>query len=221
MLRLDSSKQNIWFSADLHYWHKNICKADSVWNNPNENCRDFPSTKEMSRHLVEQINKYVGQDDIFIFLGDWSFGGMENIWNFRKQIICKNIYFVLGNHDSHIRNNKILPNCKYTYQSNTIDWEDTILDGAPKTQADCVVSAKDLFTEVSEVMRLIIDNVEIVSSHYPYEDWREQIHLHGHTHSKLPIKENRLDVGIDNAFKLFGEYKPFSWKEVKRILKVK
>ncbi len=220
MLKLDSNKTNIWFSADIHYWHKNICAAESVWTNPKENCRDFSSTKEMSRHLVEQLNKYIGQDDVFIFLGDWSFGGMENIWNLRKQIICKNIYFITGNHDTHIRNNKTLPNCKYTFVSNSLAWEDTILDGKPATEKDCPVRAKELFTEVTEVMRLIIDEVEIVGSHYPYEDWREQIHLHGHTHAKLPIKENRLDVGIDNAFKLLGEYKPFSWEEVKRILKV-
>ena len=220
MLRLDSKKNNIWFSADIHYWHKNICLADTVWNNPEQNCRDFPSTKEMSRFLVDQLNKYIQQDDLFFFEGDWSFGGIENIWNLRKQLICKNIYFISGNHDSHVRNNKILPNCKYVFKSNNISWEDTIIDGAPGSE-DCTVRAKELFLDVQESMRLIIDGVEIILSHYPYESWREQIHLHGHTHSKLPIKSNRFDVGIDNAFKLLGEYKPFNWEEIKRILKIK
>ena len=38
----------------------------------------------MSQHIVEQINKYVQQDDILIHLGDWSFSGIEIIWNFKK-----------------------------------------------------------------------------------------------------------------------------------------
>ena len=46
-------------------------------------------------------------EDTLYHLGDWSFGGIENIWNFRKRINCKNIYLVPGNHDHHIKKNKL------------------------------------------------------------------------------------------------------------------
>ena len=60
----------------------------------------------MNAHIVGNINELVGQDDILFHLGDWSFGGFEQIQKFRDQIVCKNIHLILGNHDHHIGNNK-------------------------------------------------------------------------------------------------------------------
>ena len=72
----------------------------------------------------------------------------------------------------------------------------------------------------TELVDLQIDKTLICINHFPYEVWEKDkfIHLHGHTHSKLAAKERRLDVGLDNAFKLFGEYRPFSWEEIKTML---
>ena len=39
-------------------------------------------------------------------LGDWSFGGYEQIREFWDRLICKNIHFIFGNHDHHIENNR-------------------------------------------------------------------------------------------------------------------
>ncbi len=44
----------------------------------------------------------VKPNDIIYHLGDWSFGGHENIKIFRNRIKCKNIHLILGNHDHHI-----------------------------------------------------------------------------------------------------------------------
>ncbi len=51
------------------------------------------------------------------------------------------------------------------------------------------------------------------------------IHLYGHSHSsaeegldkKFPGRRS-MDVGIDNAYRLLGEYRPFSWDEIKHRL---
>ena len=40
-------------------------------------------------------------------LGDWSFGGIKNIYEFRKRLHVKTIHLILGNHDVHIEKNKI------------------------------------------------------------------------------------------------------------------
>ena len=85
MLKFNSKERNIWFTSDTHYWHKNITYGVSVWPDKENNCRKFNTTQEMSSHIVDQINKYVGQDDVLFHLGDWSFGGIQNIWNFRRQ----------------------------------------------------------------------------------------------------------------------------------------
>lgn len=202
----------------MHYWHNNITYGISVWKNKETGTRRFDTVQEMSRHIVAQLNSYIGKDDILFHLGDWSFGGINNIWNFRKQIICKTIYFIIGNHDAHIKKNIILPNVKRAevYSSN-------LIDGSPIGGEYCdYVEAQELFSSVQDYLEIQIDKQDICMMHYPIDSWnREFVHLHGHTHSNHPIKDMRLDVGIDNAFKLYGEYKPFSWENIKKELKLK
>jgi calcineurin-like phosphoesterase family protein len=93
--------QKLWFTSDTHYNHGNICSATTQWTNP-VTCREFKSLEHMNAHLVGNINEKVGQDDILFHLGDWSFGGFEQIELFRNQIVCKNVHIITGNHDHHI-----------------------------------------------------------------------------------------------------------------------
>jgi calcineurin-like phosphoesterase family protein len=70
--------QKLWFTSDTHYNHANICSATTQWTDP-VTCREFKSLEKMNAHLVGNINEMVGQDDILFHLGDWSFGGFEQI----------------------------------------------------------------------------------------------------------------------------------------------
>lgn len=103
--------QNIWVTSDTHYNHKNICRGVTNWRTqdgevPVSQTRDFKTLELMNETIVNNINSNVGQDDILIHLGDWSFGGFESIREFWDRIVCKNIHLVLGNHDHHIENNR-------------------------------------------------------------------------------------------------------------------
>jgi calcineurin-like phosphoesterase family protein len=205
-----------------HYWHKNITYGESVWANKETGCRRFNTTQEMSRHIVEQINKYVSQDDILFHLGDWSFGGIDNIWNFRKQIICQNIHFIFGNHDHHIIKNAVLPNC-HEGDANVGDGYE-VYDGAPhKWSVGENINAQDLFKSTQQYLEIFIDGRMLCLFHYPIEEWNDRHHqawmLHGHSHGNAPLKDKRLDVGMDNVFKLFKEYRPLSWEEIQKIIK--
>lgn len=91
-------KENIWFSSDFHYGHKNLVKGISSWTNPIK-CRNFSTLEEHDEILVRNINKVVMENDILYFLGDWSFGNNENIMVFRNKINCRNVHLILGNHD--------------------------------------------------------------------------------------------------------------------------
>jgi calcineurin-like phosphoesterase family protein len=60
--------------------------------------------------------------------------------------------------------------------------------------------------------------------HFPMEEWNKRhynaYHIHAHSHG---VKEPRvgkkiLDVGVDSAKKLLGEYRPFSLEEVVEIM---
>jgi len=97
--------QRLWFTSDTHYNHANICSSTTKWTNP-VTLRDFKSLEHMNATLVGNINEKVGQDDILFHLGDWSFGGFDQIQKFRDQIVCKNVHIILGNHDHHIADNK-------------------------------------------------------------------------------------------------------------------
>jgi len=185
---------NVWITSDTHFGHTNIAGPKvSSWSG---GYRNFNSVHEMNMALVEGINKYVKEDDILYHLGDWSFGGAQNILQFRKYIVCKNIHLILGNHDQHI-----------------ID-KDIPFDGT-------TFNPIELFTSVSQVLEVSHGKHKFFLSHYPHLSWhgahKGVIMLHGHEHSnfnKLNINTLRMDIGVDSAKLILGEYRPFSIEEV-------
>jgi len=69
-----------------------------------------------------------------------------------------------------------------------------------------------------------IEGQHVSVCHYPMRTWQNSNHgawqLHGHSHGTLEPFHNQLDIGIDNAYKLLGAYRPFSFNEVKGIMEV-
>ena len=100
--------QSLFFTSDTHYNHSNICRATTKWSDADNLTRDFKSLDHMNDTLVNNINEIVGENDILIHLGDWSFGGFESIEDFRNRILCKNVHLVFGNHDHHIRETRAI-----------------------------------------------------------------------------------------------------------------
>lgn len=211
---------NIWFTSDPHYMHRNIAGPKvSAWK---AGYRNFDNETQMSAHIVKVWNQTVAEDDILWCLGDWAFQGLENIWNFRKQLRCKNIHLILGNHDHHIADNKILPNCHsiFTDQATAM----IIIDGKNPTPFKdgrddfLAVTAKELFSSVDHVADLKFGNTNIFVSHYAHRVWNGShkgiLHLYGHSHNSIPEYGKSMDVGIDSAKFLLGEYRPFSLEEV-------
>lgn len=223
MLKFKSKETNIFYTSDPHYDHKNICRGISSWNDKS-GTRDFDTLEDMNATIVRGINSYVGADDILFMLGDVSFNGIQNLWNFRKKIICKNIYLITGNHDHHIIDNKILYNVLIDREGNLIDIpfekDSYYIKYLP-------VTAQRLFKRVEDFQLISVDGKLMVLFHRPMMSWdkmnKGSIHLFGHVHgSELPVKlDNMLDVGMDNAYKLFGEYRVFSHKEVLNIINKK
>ena len=191
-LKFNTKEHNLFFTGDSHYNHKNIIKGTTVWKDI-ENTRNFDTIENMNNMIIDEINNKIGQNDILFHLGDWSFGHPSNVKWFRTKIHCKNIYLLIGNHDNNIRKNK-----------------DNI---------------QSLFSSVQDYMEIRIDNIRIILMHYPIHSWagknKGSIHLFGHTHSKYGGSGKSLDVGIDNYFKLFGSYSPFSYKEIQELIENK
>jgi len=193
--------QNIFFTSDTHYSHSNICRATSRWGDDNLT-RDFNSLDQMNAALVNNINEIVGENDILIHLGDWSFGGFENIAEFRNRILCKNIHLVLGNHDHHIERNKGDIQELFSSVNHYINLD---------------------LRRPSNLRKGEMDKFKFVLMHYPIASWDGMndgvMHLHGHDHlpPNLRISEGRaMDVGVDG-----NSYYPLGLFEVLNLLKNK
>lgn len=166
--------------------HKNICRGVTNWTDADDITRDFKSLDEMNDRIVNGINSLVGQDDILIHLGDWSFGGFEMIEQFRNRINCKNIHLILGNHDHHIDRDKGGVRSLFTSVHQYLELE-VKKEGSNKMD-----------------QRSSSFDAKFVLMHYPIMSWNkmndEVMHLHGHVH--LPPhrrigKGKMMDVGVD------------------------
>lgn len=189
---------NIWFTSDLHGWQKNICSGSTSWKNKGH-CRPFENEDKMTDILINNINNKVAHNDILYCLGDWSFGGRENIARLRNRINCSTIHLVLGNHDDHIRNNAIIPLEKG------------------------FINAQNLFTSCHEILEKKIAGQNMVLCHYSFRVWHKGSKgswmLFGHSHGNLPSygNYNTMDVGVDTH----SEFRPYHIDEIRRIFKNK
>ena len=182
-----------WFVSDTHYNHANICRGISKWTNL-QFTRPFETLQEMNRSIVTNLNQYIGKNDTLYFLGDWSFGGIQNIEDFRLLLNCENIIFICGNHDHHIKRNALVNKDKNLY-------------------------ASDYFDSIHNYLEIKINGQILVLCHFPIQEWfemdRGSIMLHGHTHHSLDgtvlnTFYKRMDVGYID--------RPYSFEEILKIM---
>jgi len=190
--------QQLFFTSDTHYSHSNICSATTNWSVNDGYTRTFDSLQDMNQRLVDNINNMVGEDDILIHLGDWSFGGFDKIEEFRSQINCKNIHLTFGNHDHHIERNK---------------------EGIQRLFSSV---QQYLRLEVRRPNGKLVDKFSFVCMHYPIASWHDMnqgvIHLHGHVHLPYHLRladGKAMDVGVDG-----NELEPISMDEILGIMQM-
>jgi calcineurin-like phosphoesterase family protein len=84
------------------------------------------------------------------------------------------------------------------------------------------------FNKTFDKVKITVNNQVIVLDHYAHAVWekshRGAWHLYGHSHSNAEEWLNRVmperrsvDVGVDNAFKILGDYRPFSFIELQKL----
>jgi calcineurin-like phosphoesterase family protein len=184
--------KNIWFTSDTHFGHKNIVRGVSEWSpDKRGGCRNFDTVDDMNFVLINSINAVVKHDDILYHLGDWSFGGHENIQKFRNQINCREIHLIFGNHDEHI-------------------------EPTDSTYRGCFSS-----TQYVKQFSLPIDSKKsgkygkqlFFLSHYSHQVWNKShkgaIHLFGHSHGTIEGIGKSMDVGVDT-----NDFYPYHLDEI-------
>ena len=221
---------NIFFTSDTHFGHGNIIKyshrpflnptdqamLDSLggsWHNGTWKSGDRPqykispeSTKLMDDALIDGINQVVGRDDTLYHLGDFHFAHIGNYClvaqTYRERIRCRNVHLIWGNHD----------NRQAVYPLNRF------------------ANMGDLFSSANDLSEIRVGEQRIVLCHYCMNTWnkshRGSWHLYGHSHGEAETKldsvfpgRRSMDVGVDNAKRLLGEYRPFSFEEIRGFLK--
>jgi calcineurin-like phosphoesterase family protein len=158
-------------------------------------CRE--SVSMMDEEILTNINAMVGVDDVLWILGDFAFGRPDyfNVCRqYRNKIQCRTVNLVFGNHDR------------------------------PQIAA--------LFNEAHEKVTIHVNGKVLVLDHTANAIWEDShfggYHLYGHSHATAEASLDKafpsrrsMDVGVDNAYRLFGKFRPFSFEEIDQIMMAK
>ena len=193
------SPDKVFFSGCLHIFHK----REFIWKD-----RGYESIAAHTNGVLDTINQAVGPDDVLFLLGDTFLNIPSEIhcMNFLNQIICQNVYILLGNHNAGIAK---LAQGKWG-------------DGGREFYPVKLTDGKYLYGHYIEAE---IDKKHCVLSHFPHYIWNKSHHgsynIHSHCHGSFPLSlpddtsARRLDVGWD-VFK-----KPVSFTEIRNIMNKK
>lgn len=161
------------------------------------------SRETIARHdeaMIANVNELVPTDGILVVAGDFCLGSREEepyialATRYREAIKCRSLHMVWGNHDGR-----------------------------------CIAH---LFRWTNEKVTLVVGGQNVVISHEALFFWdqrgRGARHYYGHTHARGEEELDRLmpgrfsqDVGVDNAYRLVGKYRPFSHVELEESMRTR
>ena len=205
---------NVWFTSDTHFGHANILKySDRPFLSPRDSEAraanggtwdrsphriSSESVRQMDDSLIDHINAHVQRNDVLWHLGDFVFARDGDRVGIARSLLdrinCRNVYFVWGNHDK---------------------------------RSDAFAQ---LFKAAVDLTKIRVGDQRLMLCHYAMAVWEGSHHgawhLYGHSHGSaekflddsLPGRRS-LDVGVDNANRVLGAYRPFSFEEVAKLLR--
>ena len=188
-LKIDSSKQKIWFTSDTHFGHKNILRfCKRPWN----------TVEEMDEGLIQNWNRVVGKDDIVFHLGDFAFAPNSQ-WKKLIDRLNGHIHLILGNHDvTRWPGDKIMELFDGVYQQMIIKIDERTVylnhypylcfGGAWRRPENAVY---ELFGHCHTGPNCTGIDTDRLVNLFPYQ----------------------YDVGVDN-----NNYTPISWEQVREII---
>jgi len=159
--------------------------------------RPFTSVEEHDTQIIDAWNKTVSRSDTVVTVGDFSMEGKYEDLRYKYiRHLHGNIIWIKGNHDSGwMKQSKVPFPVRHL-------WHKQIREG------DRRKGAKGPF---------------LACSHYPMRSWNRSqygsFNLHGHCHGEIEPWYNQMDVGIDNAYKIFGDHRPIELLQIVEIIK--
>lgn len=173
----------IYFTSDSHFFHRNIIQYSN---------RPFTDEYQMNDAIVDRWNSKVLPSDTLYFLGDWAFalgGKLDRVYEIRDRVACRNIHFILGNHDHLIFKHR-----------------DTLLKDK-------------VFSSISAEYTIHDTKPKVFLYHYSCRTYDKahhgRYHLYGHSHGTLADDPTSLsfDVGVDT-----NDFYPYSFEDIKSIM---
>lgn len=170
-------KENIWFTSDTHFSHKNILKHCSERASNGE--YDISDVESHDKWLIDRWNKTVSKKDIVYIVGDFSFAPSEEVKKLCGKLNGRK-YLIVGNHDDSTKK----------------------LDGYFKDieLIKCVTFKKSNFDFLEE-------DFQVCMCHYAMVVWPSKhygcVQVCGHSHGRLDdfneeSTDLRVDVGLDS-----------------------
>lgn len=179
----------IWFTADLHFGCAKLVEHTRTL---------FKDVNEHDDTLIHSLNYWVQKDDTLVIAGDFC---KEKPGRYRHRIWCKNIHFILGNHDSEAKIRRVFGG--NVWQGRTYKIRQEGMD------------TRKIYAS------------HFPTAFWP-DSHNGAYHVYGHIHHKpkfeammdlgLPGRRS-MDVGVDHAFEKYGQYRPFSQWAVLNILR--
>jgi calcineurin-like phosphoesterase family protein len=167
----------LFLTADIHFDCENLRKHTRA---------EFSTVEDHNEAMLEGINSTVGRHDQLVIVGDFV---LKRPGRWRPKIKCRQIFFVLGNHDNERKTRAV-------FGANV--WQQRMVKGSPRPRQ---------LIWCSHYPTAYWDR-----SHYA------TYHAYGHIHHNLEYEaamdlafpERRsMDVGVDAAKAILGSYRPF------------
>ena len=188
---------NLLLTADSHFAHANVIEYTG---------RPFASVNEMDEAMIAAWNSVVGPDDVVYHLGDFCLGGLiEARWRLSR---LNGIIHILGYPWHHDKRWLPKPDSPFPLYS-AIGFRVVI-------EPPMVVLELEQYQLNGRPMPLVLCHYPLAPSwdRAHYGSW----HAFGHCHGRYNPSGLCLDVGVDNAYKLLGAYRPFRLEEFAEIM---
>lgn len=181
----------IWFTSDLHFYHKQVI---GYCNRP------YSNVEEMNRDLIERWNSKIKKREIVWVLGDFSFAGIQTTKDVVSQL-KGDIRIVRGNHDRYAKQ-LIEMGFSNVYENHSI-W----LEGYKVNLSHFPHRpTKEQMEAATHDMRYLHKRI--------YNDGLPLLHGHTHSPEKVNIDNGlQIHVGIDA-----WDMSPVSHKEIIKLI---
>jgi calcineurin-like phosphoesterase family protein len=157
--------------------------------------RPFKDADHMTEELVKSWNEVVDVNDDVYHLGDVSLGNVNKTENVLFRL-NGNIHLIKGNHEKSTLQTAV-NRSRFTWIKDYHEMSVVMPDGTKQF---------------------------IVLCHYAMRVWNKSHHgawqLYGHSHDSMEHEAwgRSMDVGVDSAYRILGEYRPFNLHEIAKIM---